>query len=185
MIFSLKIVVELGPNQKNTSWQLFHLDEELAKSRRDYGCPDMFSESSIPWLFQLIETYQEHNLHLSNEDRLASLTTSLPPFILSTSIPSPQTEIDPAMDQYIHILDLSNSLYSTLSSRNMNVYLIWNESGTLYSDPPPPPSDGNITSQEGENAMSSKDKIVEIFQTTNELKLLFLEFLEMNLYLQT
>lgn len=177
------VVLGLGSDkshQRNTSWQLFHLDDQLAALRRDEGCPCSIPETSIPWLFQMIQTYQDHHLHLSNQDRIASMTTSLPPFILSTSIPSPQTEVDPSLDQYIHLLDLSNSLYTSLSSRNLNVFLIWNESGYVYSPRPQPPSSlENPT----ESLSSTKDKIIEIFQTIPELKLLFLEFLEINLHL--
>jgi hypothetical protein len=160
----------------------------------------MLSQSSVPWLLQLIQTYQEHHLHVSHQDRISSLTTSLPPFILTTSFPSSQTEatIPPAAnpsaagadssssDQWIHLFDISNSLYSSLSSRNLNVFLVWNEAmGTFSPQLPPTSADGSedLPSSQPKEAIASKEKIAEIFQSTSELKLLFLEFLELNLQL--
>jgi hypothetical protein len=195
-------VAEVSQNDsKHIQWQLFHLDEQSAEpelqqqqeqERRESGYPEMLSQTSVPWLLQLIQTYQEHQLHVSHQDRISSMTTSLPPFILTTSFPSNSSLTDSAIppslaasrtanaadpssasssEQWVHLLNLSNSLYSSLSSRNLNVFLVWNEA---------------IGSEEQERSRqqeASKEKIAAVFQSTSELKLLFLEFLELNLQL--
>jgi hypothetical protein len=155
--------------------------------RQDCGYPELLTASAVPWLFQVIETYQDHHLHLSAQDRISSLTTSLPPLILSTTLPSTLQETEHSAEQVIHLFDVSNSLYSSLSSRNSNIFLVWNESEEIFSSPSPDAViDPATPQQQQREALSSKDNILAVLLSPSaaELRLLFLEFMELNLQLQ-
>jgi hypothetical protein len=173
------------PNEeKQIQWQLFHLGEqEGVVGRQDCGYPEPLTASSVPWLIQVIRTYQDHHPPLSTEERISALTTSLPPLILSTPLPSTLAATERSAQQVLHLLDVSNVLFRSLSSRNSTVFLVWNESAEIFSAPSTAPTPSSPPQEE---PLSSKDDILAVFQSpaSAELRLLFLEFLELNLQLQ-